>query len=253
MRPTLVFPPLLLRCSSGGARRKAKTGERGPLIVKAAPVVAQWLANHPFPNDPHNPLWVHYQYNKSPKHIQYGTIRMMLKRLLARAGIHKRIYPHLFRHSRATFVLATGMMNEAQAKSYFGWTPDSRMLAIYAHLIHDDANQALLAAHNLATNTQTAKEVTPRACYRCKALNPPAALHCVQCTSILDERAAYQERGRLDQTNAVLAALVQLLAKRGLLDEAADGIHEAGLGMALQALAEHYQRQAPAQPTGQGR
>ncbi len=181
---------------------------------------------------------MYYQYTTAPKHLQYGAIRMMLKRLFAHAGITKRIYPHLFRHSRATLLVATGVFTEAQAKAHFGWAPDSRMLGIYTHLIHDDANQALLAAHNLKTSTATQPLATPIICFRCKAHNPPRAVYCVQCTGILDQRQAYKEHERNEQTAAVLLALVQTLKERGLLNDASQAIHKAGVGGALQALAE---------------
>ena len=55
--------------------------------------------------------------------------RMIIKRACAGAGLSaKRIYPHLFRHTRATHLLLTGQMNETQAKVYFGWSPDSKMI-----------------------------------------------------------------------------------------------------------------------------
>ncbi|HEX8170983.1 MAG TPA: tyrosine-type recombinase/integrase [Thermoanaerobaculia bacterium] len=90
-----------------------KTGTRTVLIVSSAPLLTLWLNVHPFRADPEAPLWVHYQFSKEPLQLKYDTIRNMLVKQFARAGIPKRVYPHLFRHSRATYVLATGLMTEA--------------------------------------------------------------------------------------------------------------------------------------------
>ena len=43
-----------------------KTGRRSPIIVSSAPYLTQWLANHPFKDNPDSPLWVHYQYKDAP-------------------------------------------------------------------------------------------------------------------------------------------------------------------------------------------
>src|SRR5262249_24985155 len=132
-----------------------KTGKRTVLLVSSAPALSIWLAHHPFRDQPDCPLWVHYDYTRVPKQLRYSSIRSLLRRLCARAGIRKRIYPHLFRHSRATFLVASGAMNEQQAKQYFGWTPDSTMLGIYAHLMTEDTSAAVLRLNNLTPPTVT--------------------------------------------------------------------------------------------------
>ena len=65
-----------------------------------------------------------------------------------RAGIPKRVYPHLLRHSRATHLLRIGVP-EAQVKQLLGWKPNSPMLGVYSHLVNRDAYAALLRAHGL--------------------------------------------------------------------------------------------------------
>src|SRR5205823_11914414 len=78
-----------------------KTGQRSVLVVSAAPALTAWLNIHPFRNDPEAPLWVHWNYRTGPKQLKYDTIRFLIVDLFRRAGITKRVYPHLFRHSRA--------------------------------------------------------------------------------------------------------------------------------------------------------
>ena len=66
-------------------------------------------------------------------------------------------------------VLASGIMNEQQAKAYFGWTPSSKMLATYAHLLTSDANNAILAEHHLTPQAQHSEGLTTIPC-------PPSTL-----------------------------------------------------------------------------
>jgi integrase/recombinase XerD len=215
-----------------------KTGKRSILLIASAPSLAAWLNNHPFRHDPAAPLWVHYQYADRPRHIGYNTIRKLLQRHFQRAGITKRIYPHLFRHSRATYVLASGLMTEAQAKAYFGWTPSTNMLSTYAHLLASDANNAILRENHLTPVTSDEREmVAPRACTACNTLNNPDAAFCSRCTSMLDERRALVA-GECETARAdLLNELCNLIVERGLADDVARLVQRAGLGRGLATLA----------------
>src|SRR5262249_26322514 len=133
-----------------------KTGVRSPLIVSSAPFLAQWLNNHPFKSVPDAPLWVRERCQQSNP-LCYQGLAKIIRDSFTRAGITKRVYPHLFRHSRATYVLASGLMTEAQAKAYFGWSPNTEQLATYAHLLASDANSAILRENNLIAK-QEARE-----------------------------------------------------------------------------------------------
>ncbi|HEY4360278.1 MAG TPA: tyrosine-type recombinase/integrase [Bryobacteraceae bacterium] len=214
-----------------------KTGHRNVLVISSAPYLTQWLAVHPFRDDPDSPLWVYNQRTAEPRHVGYQALRTMLIRTVQAAGIKKRIYPHLFRHSRATYCVASGIMNEQQAKMYFGWAPSSRMLAIYAHLTADDGNNAILRENHLAPQEQRRDDLAPRTCPSCTMLNQPTTPYCVRCNTVLDEAKLRQDLAGRSTNNAVILQLCKLLAEKGLLDEAATQIHDAGLGEALRVLA----------------
>jgi len=216
-----------------------KTGRRSVLIVSSAPLLTQWLNQHPFRNDPEAPLWVHYHFTKEPRALMYQTIRGMLRENFRRAGITKRIHPHLFRHSRATFVLASGLMTEAQAKAYFGWTPDSGQLATYAHLLASDANSAILRENNLAPAREVHDELRASKCYRCGELNASQAEYCTKCAAVLDLKKAYEHQQLHDLKDELFAKMFKLLVERGMTDEAAREIHDANLGKTLKRLAMH--------------
>lgn len=224
-----------------------KTGKRSILLISSAPSLATWLNNHPFRHDPTAPLWVHYQYADHPRHIGYHTIRKLLQHLFKRAGITKRIYPHLFRHSRATYVLASGLMSEAQAKAFFGWTPSTDMLSTYAHLLASDANNAILRENHLAPNTTHEQEVSPpRMCTACNMLNAPDAAFCSGCAGMIDERRALLVGERDAAREDLLRELCTLLVDRGLADDVARLVHRTGLGRGLQQLATSQAQ--PARP-----
>lgn len=228
-----------------------KTGQRSPIIISSAPYLTMWLVNHPFKDNPECPVWVHYQYNTAPTQLRYNTIRTILARYFERAGIKKPFHPHIFRHSRATYVLANAIMNEQQAKAYFGWAPDSDMLATYSHLIDQDANNAILRENNLTPVQQKAKELAPTSCAVCSELNLPQADYCVKCGAVLNLKKAYEHQQVHDMHDDLSMAIFKLLVDKGLLDEAAKAVHDAGLGGALKRLVQHHQESqaAPADKT----
>lgn len=222
-----------------------KTGQRSPIIVSSAPYLTTWLANHPFRTTPEAPLWVHYRYEQTPKQLKYDSIRYLLIEAFARAGVTKRIHPHIFRHSRATYVLAMAIMNESQAKAYFGWTPDSSMIATYAHLIDADANNAILKENNLAPIQQRDFELRPIECRICQELNLPKTDYCTKCGAVLNLAKAYEHQQINGHTDDLVMNIFRILVEKGLVDEAAAKIHDVGLGPTLTRLAEHHSGTKP--------
>lgn len=215
-----------------------KTGVRSPLIVSSAPLLAQWLNNHPFKTDPEAPLWVRQQCTK-PLPVLYQALRKLIHDYFQQAGITKRVYPHLFRHSRATYVLASGLMTEAQAKAYFGWSPNSEQLATYAHLLASDANAAILRENNLVPKQERVEELRAISCYRCHELNAPTNDYCTKCNAVINLQKAYEHQQLHDAKEHLLRSLFKVLVDRGLVDEAARAVHDAGLGPTLKAIALH--------------
>ncbi len=129
-----------------------KTGEEHEgYAIEAAPLLEKWLRAYPFVKTADAPLFPSCR----GKRISRTDSLVIIKRLAAKAGItdqknpnSKRIYNHLFRHSRTTWALASGM-TEAQVKALYGWTPGSTMLSRYSHLTSKDAYKGLLRAQGL--------------------------------------------------------------------------------------------------------
>jgi integrase/recombinase XerD len=220
-----------------------KTGRRTPLILTAAPYLGAWLALHPQKENPEAPLWPIYQYKAVSKQICYSTIRNLLQRHFKHAGIQKPYNPHIFRHSRATYTLANGIFTEQQAKSYYGWTPDSEMLSTYSHLVSQDANDALLKANGMTVAQQRQDELKPVECHICNQLNAPKAEYCTKCGAVLDLKKAYEHQKVHDLKEELFVNLFKILVEKGLVDEAAKEVHDADLGMTLKRLAQHINQE----------
>ena len=95
-----------------------KTGSRRIRIITSVPVLASWIENHSLRDDPDAPLWINLSTRNRYHILTYEGAKAVLKRTAKRAGLKKRIYPHLFRHSRATRL--ANALTEAQLKKLFG-------------------------------------------------------------------------------------------------------------------------------------
>ncbi len=213
---------------------RGKTGHRTPRIVISDPYVTAWLNIHPMKDDIHSPLWVLIGNRDKCKPMVYGTFRKLILRLKEKAEIKKRLYPHLFRHTRVTHLLTNKQINEAQAKVYFGWVPSSTMLSEYSHLISSDVNNAILEIHGIKTSESKESLLKPKQCPRCSTINAKDARFCQKCGGILDVDTALElddQRSRGDELMSELVkdpeiqrTLMKKIIEMGLGDKLLKGI-----------------------------
>lgn len=173
-----------------------KTGSRRIRIVSSVPYLLAWINSHPMRNNPKAPLWTNIGAINNRKHMQYGTILTLLKSIFAKAGIKKRYNPHIFRHSRATFL--ANFLTEAQLKVYFGWVQGSDVAGTYVHLSGRDTDQKILEINGMAEeNKKKQDELRPKVCPRCSMLNSQDSNYCSRCASILDTETALKEQEKM--------------------------------------------------------
>lgn len=168
-----------------------KTGMRRVRIIASVPALATWLDNHPLKGKSNSPLWVSLGTRNRDGPLKYRAVSDLLKRVAKQARINKRIYPHLFRHSRATKL--ANHLTEAQLKQHFGWVQSSDMASIYVHLSGRDVDKALLKLHGIEIDDEEKEEkFNVKECPRCKAKNSPIAKFCNTCGLPLDVKTAIE-------------------------------------------------------------
>lgn len=132
--------------------------------------------------------------------IEYQTFRKVIKNAAKKAGIKKRVYPHILRHSRAT-VLANHL-TEQQMNVFFGWVQGSDMPRIYVHLSGRDIDRAINKVYGLEEEEDEKEvEIKPKKCPRCGYVNAPTDIYCGRCALILDEK----ERLKLEMEESKIA------------------------------------------------
>lgn len=188
-----------------------KTGSRRIILISSTPYLLRWLSSHPNKNRPDSPLWVAMDKNKGQQ-MQYRTVVDSLKVIGKRAGINRRIYAHLFRHSRATHLASK--LSDQTLKNMFGWTPSSRQAQTYVHMSGRDVEESIKKMYGLIKEEPEAIR-KPLKCPRCKEINPPHSKKCEGCNLILDHELAM----RVALENQVKEDIVAVVLKKAKLDK----------------------------------
>ena len=179
-----------------------KTGTRRVRIIASVPALAEWMSVHPCRDDPDSALWVGIGTTGRNKPLLYNGARMMLKRLVKKAGLNKRVYTHLMRHSRATEL--ANHLTESQMDSFLGWVQGSKRTATYVHLSGRDVDNALLEMNGIKPDENERKPLALRLvkCPRCGKDIGSNAQYCPSCGMLLDQKTAMlyeEERTRADE------------------------------------------------------
>jgi len=193
-----------------------KTGSRRIRLVRSAPLLARWLDNHPNQNDPNAPLWVNIGTTRHGGAFDYNAARKLLKELGRKAGIKKRIYPYLFRHSTATHL--ANLLTEAQMCQYFGWKQGSRMPSFYVHLSGRDVDNKMLELYGLKPKDDGLKGEI-QICQRCQLNNSPVSKFCNRCGSALNVKVALETDDRIRTAEEIMEALLRDPEVKVLLTE----------------------------------
>lgn len=161
---------------------KGKTGSRTIPIVYTASYLRQWLDSHPTKGQS-DPLFCSLQmpFNQ----ISFSGLEHVFRSLRERTGIKKKIYCHLFRHTRATHMATK--YTEQEMKSLLGWMPGSEMAATYVHLSQRDTIDAVLREHGLKVTNPDSDTFKVGKCPRCKEINPEKSFYCGKCGLPLDK------------------------------------------------------------------
>ncbi len=169
------------------------------VLVTSIPYLSNWVSHHPRGGNPDAPMWVSVGTLNHAREICYNTLRKILAQAAEKCGVKKRVNPHTFRHSRATFL--ANRLTESQLKKYFGWTQSSRMAAVYVHLSGRDVDSAILEMHGLKQKEagRADKELEPVQCPRCKVPNEPEVEICTNCGMPLTIKAAAEAEQKEEQ------------------------------------------------------
>ncbi|WP_292379341.1 tyrosine-type recombinase/integrase [Methanosarcina sp. UBA289] len=183
---------------------RGKTGSRTLPIVYSASYLRQWIDCHPTKGSC-DPLFCSLQ--EPFARFSFSGLSHLMRVLKERTGIKKKIYPHIFRHSRASHL--ANKFTEQQLKQFLGWTAGSNMAAVYVHLSQRDIEDAVLNMHGIESTQKRNDNFKVERCPRCKEINPETSKYCGKCGMPLkDEAREAIEKAEAEIDLAIMKAAV---------------------------------------------
>jgi len=189
-----------------------KTGTRRVRVIMSSSAIAGWLNVHPGSGNPDSPLWVDLNHASA---LSYEAARSILQRLASKVSVGKSVRPHMFRHSRATFL--SKHFSDAQMDEYLGWVHGSKMHQIYYHLTGRDIDPTLFAMYGLATDEEEGPTLKPRPCPRCQEVCDPLVDYCPRCGSPIDPTRIQEVDKERDWADSIMTDLLEDPETQGFL------------------------------------
>ena len=166
----------------------------------------EWQNSHPFRDDSNAWFFCGLESENRGKKLEHANVYKFLRKGLKDAKIERRIYPHLFRQTRATILASR--VTEAPLEAQMGWLHGSRMTQTYVYLSGRDQDVAILKAYGIAVKEEKPIESQkPSLCPRCREPNDPKARFCWKCGMILDR--SLTEKKLKDEAKQIESAIMK--------------------------------------------
>jgi integrase len=209
---------------------EGKTGARENLVIFAASYLRVWLDAHEYADNPDAPLFyssrceyknpglkkseLRMPANRIPIALDEDGVRQQLRNIAKKAGIKRRVHPHLFRHTRATQLAPH--MPESLMNINFGWSEKSQTARVYSHVDQEDVHRKILSVAGIEVQEEEVITDEPVRCSRCKEINNHYAEFCFKCGLPLSADALAKieaERQREAQDKDDLKAALEAFKK----------------------------------------
>ncbi len=173
-----------------------KTGSRKVLLLMSVPYLKEWLSFHPGRDNKNSSLFVLTGNVNKGSPLTYGAARKIFRNSIEKAGINKAFNPHIFRHSRATFLAK--YLNEAQLCEVFGWKyGSSDSPSVYVSLSQKQIYAPIKKIYGIKVDEEEDKsKLIPKNCEICNHLNKLETEICFRCSNPLSMK------GMLDKMNS---------------------------------------------------
>jgi len=164
-----------------------KTGQRPVLLINSFPDLVNHLNHHPLRDDQQAPLFLN-QNGLNMIEKQYNSLgnygfNDILRKLGKKAGLKKKVYPHVLRHSRLTHLAREGF-TEVELRRIAGWTATSTMADTYVHQNDQQIMNKRLQKAGLIDeqkDRESEELLKPHSCQFCGEHNPAGVKFCGNC------------------------------------------------------------------------
>jgi len=191
---------------------RGKTGERTLPLVETMPYLRNLLKEHPYRFDVEAPLFISVKNNQWGRRLLAHGVNSIVKKASKRANLNKRVYPHLFRHTRATYFSFAKKWTERELRLWFGWTANSNMPNRYVHFAQQEVNKRYIKDLGIFNEAEEKKNevedkiLNIKKCNNCGHSNSATATYC-ECGYPLDIKEFNKHRKTINETDNLMNEL----------------------------------------------
>lgn len=163
-------------------------------VIDSAPLLQIWFEQHP---DKENREAYVFPGCVDGEPLTSASYWFRLKEIAERVGVKKRVFPHLLRHSRISWLkkhgAKIGISDSVICKLYGRWSGRNAhvMLDRYGRIDPSEANELVLKAYGKLGREEIRESLSkPRSCPRCHVENDSLSKYCRVCGMVLDEKEA---------------------------------------------------------------
>jgi site-specific recombinase XerD len=174
---------------------------RHALLGASVEYLAGWRNN--YPGIPGNEQFVFISVNGEP--MEYRAMAQIISRTAKKAGLEKRVTPHLFRKSRITSLIKQNYQESVIKQAMWG-NIGTNMLKTYTALSEQDIDAEFREKMGIkAKEIKEEKKMLPRQCKYCFAMNGPQSNFCHVCGKPLTDSAQHEVEFSTDNLRNLLA------------------------------------------------
>ncbi len=187
---------------------------RHALLGASVEYLANWRNNYPGTPDPDNFVFI----SANGESMEYRALSQIISRTAKKAGVEKRVTPHLFRKSRITSLIKQNYQESVIKQAMWG-NLGTNMFKTYVVLSEQDIDAEFREKMGLEKKEiKEDKKMAPRQCKACFAMNGPQSNFCHVCGKPLTDTARHDVESSTDTLRTLLAenptaqtALLELL------------------------------------------
>jgi len=173
---------------------------RHALLGASVEYLAGWRNN--YPGTPDNDTYVFISANGEP--MEYRAMSQIISRTAKKAGVEKRVTPHLFRKSRITSLIKQNYQESVIKQAMWG-NLGTNMFKTYVVLSEQDIDAEFRERMGIQKKEiKEDKKMVPRQCKSCFAMNGPQSNYCHVCGKPLTEEAQRNVNTGIEQVRHLL-------------------------------------------------
>ncbi len=173
---------------------------RHALLGASVEYLAGWRNN--YPGTPDNEKFVFISTNGEP--MEYRALSQVVGRTAKKAGVDKRVTPHLFRKSRITSLIKQNYQESVIKQAMWG-NLGTNMFKTYVVLSEQDIDAEFREKMGIEKKEiKEDKKMLPRQCKSCFAMNGPQSNFCHVCGKPLTEEAQMNVASGTEQVRQLL-------------------------------------------------